>query len=126
MRDDMKHSVFIVEDDPVWCDGLKSFFETTGDFSPTAFTDPNAAWDAMVLNPPELALIDVIMPGLSGNELAELMHDRGIRTKVIFLTALLTHEESKAKGYRIGNQTVVGKPFSLGDLLQLARTTLSA
>ncbi|WP_243364241.1 response regulator [Fundidesulfovibrio terrae] len=121
----MKHSVFIVEDNPVWCDGLRSFFESTGDFLPTAFTDPNEAWNAMLLSPPDLALIDIIMPGLSGHELAELMHDNAIPTKVIFLTAILTQEESKARGYRVGNQTVIGKPFKLDDLLSLARNALT-
>ncbi|MFZ5427468.1 MAG: response regulator [Thermodesulfobacteriota bacterium] len=121
----MKSKVFIVEDDPGWCEALKHFFDQSGDFHAEAFTDARKAWESMSLSPPDLAIIDVIMPSLGGQELAEMMQEQGLKTRVIFLTGLLTPEETKARDYRVGNQTVVGKPVNLGVLMGLARKALA-
>jgi len=121
----MKRKVFIVEDDPGWCEALKLFFDQSDDFKAEAYTDSRMAWDAMAVSPPDLAIIDVIMPSLGGQELAEMMHENGMGTRVIFLTGLLTPDETKARGYKVGNQTVVGKPVNLGVLMGLARQALS-
>ena len=122
----MKKSILIVEDDPGWCEALKAFFEDSHEFTAMAFTDACKAWEALASAPPDLAILDVIMPGLGGQELAEMMRQGGMKTRVIFLTGLLTHEETSARGYRVGNQTVVGKPVQLEVLLDLVRTAVSA
>lgn len=122
----MKKSVIIVEDDPGWCEALKFFFDESGDFTALAFTDSRRAWEAISSTPPDLAILDVVMPSLGGQELAEMMHEQGIPTPVIFLTGLLTPEETRQRGYRVGNQTVVGKPVNLGLLMGLAREAVQA
>ena len=121
----MTKSVVIVEDDPCWCEALKIFFDGNPGFTALAFTDAYKAWDAMSLSPPDLAVLDVVMPLLGGQELAEMMREKGLSTKIIFLTGLLTLEETKARGYRVGGQTVVGKPAPLHVLLDLARQSLT-
>ncbi|MBI4959896.1 MAG: response regulator [Desulfovibrio sp.] len=121
----MTKSVVIVEDDPCWCEALKTFFDGNGEFSALAFTDAHQAWDAIVHSPPDLAVLDVVMPVLGGQELAEMIREKGLSTRVIFLTGLLTLEETKARGYRVGGQTVVGKPAPLHVLLDLARQALA-
>jgi two-component system response regulator ChvI len=121
----MTKSVVIVEDDPCWCEALKTFFDGNAGFSAVAFTDASQAWDAISHSPPDLAVLDVVMPVMGGNELAEMIREKGFSTKIIFLTGLLTQEETKARGYRVGGQTVVGKPAPLHVLLELARQSLT-
>lgn len=121
-----RKTVVIVEDDPGWCEALKFFFDEANDFQARAFTDARQAWEAIAASPPDLAILDVVMPALGGQELAEMMHERGIQTRVIFLTGLLTPDETRVRGYRVGNQTVVGKPVNLGLLLELARKAVHA
>jgi two-component system response regulator ChvI len=121
----MTKSVVIVEDDPCWCEVLKTFFDDNSGFTATAFTDACKAWDAISLSPPDLAVLDVVMPVLGGQELAGMMREKGLSTKIIFLTGLLTLEETRVRGYRVGGQTVVGKPVPLHVLLDLARQSLT-
>jgi DNA-binding response OmpR family regulator len=121
----MTKSVVIVEDDPCWCEALKTFFDGYADFTTLAFTDAFKAWDAISLSPPDLAVLDVVMPVMGGDELARMIREKGFPTKIIFLTGLLTLEETKARGYRVGGQTMVGKPAPLHVLLDLARQSLT-
>jgi DNA-binding response OmpR family regulator len=122
----MKKSVFIVEDDPGWCEAIKTFFDNSGEFETSAFTDPTRAWEAIRRTPPDLAVLDVVMPAIGGQELAAMMEEHGLKTRVIFLTGLLTQDETRQRGYRVGNRTVVGKPVKLGLLMDLALRELAA
>jgi len=121
----MTKSVVIVEDDPCWCEALKMLFDGNEDFSVLAFTDASQAWEVIAHSPPDLAVLDVMMPVMGGQELAEMMREKGLPTKVIFYTGLLTLAESRTRGYRVGGQTVMGKPAPLHDLLDLARQSLA-
>ena len=84
------------------------------------------AWEAITRRPPDLAVLDVVMPAIGGQELAAMMEESGLKTRVIFLTGLLTQDETRDRGYRVGNRTVVGKPVKLGLLMDLARRELAA
>jgi len=120
----VKKSVVIVDDDPVCCEALKMCFDNTQEFVVRAYTDPHEGWMSISGDPPDLAVLDVVMPVLGGQELAGMMHEKGITSEVVFLTGLLTQEETKARGYRVGNRNVVGKPVRFAVLLDLVRKVL--
>ena len=54
-------------------------------------TDGQAAFDATLALAPDLVVLDISMPGLSGIEVARELKRRGNRTKIVFLTV---HEDS--------------------------------
>ena len=63
-----------------------------------------------------LILLDVMLPGISGYELASLLRRRGDRVPIIFLTAR-TSEEDLLEGFSSGGDDYVGKPFSAAELI---------
>lgn len=70
-----------------------------------------------------LILLDVMLPGMSGFEMASLLRMRGITTPVIFLTAR-TSEEDLLIGFHHGADDYIGKPFSASELLARVRAVL--
>lgn len=74
----------------------------------------------------QLLLLDVMMPGMSGFELAELLHRQPTteRIPIIFLTAKDT-EEDMLKGFRLGADDYVKKPFSVREVMARVKAVLS-
>lgn len=65
-------------------------------------------------SPPDLVLLDVVMPGMNGHEVCrELRNDvRTANIPVIFITAL-HEEEDETRGFELGAVDFIAKPFSL-------------
>jgi CheY-like chemotaxis protein len=75
---------------------------------------------------PDLILLDVMMPGMLGSEIAEqLQADPQLRAiKFVFLTAVVTKEEALRSSGQIGGHTFVAKPISADDLCRLVEDQL--
>jgi two-component system OmpR family response regulator len=72
---------------------------------------------------PDLALLDVMMPGMDGFELVRRMRGEGVRVPVLFLTARDATED-KVMGLTLGGDDYVTKPFSLDEVLARIRAVL--
>lgn len=80
--------VVIADDHPVVLNGLKGLIETDPSFRVVAVCpDGRQAIQAIKELQPELAILDVSMPGLSGIEVLEHIQAHKLTTRVIFLTA---------------------------------------
>ena len=77
-------------------------------------------------NPPDVILLDVMMPGLDGWKVAEqlLENERTSEIPIIFLTARAEFRD-RAKGLDIGGIDYVTKPFNPLDLAPLVRSLLA-
>lgn len=77
-------------------------------------------------NRPDLILMDIIMPGMSGAEVAAQLKESeetsGI--PVIFLSAILSKDEENSLGNIIGNQIILAKPYDFGVLLKKIKSVL--
>jgi two-component system, cell cycle sensor histidine kinase and response regulator CckA len=80
-----------------------------------AFTDPGSV--------PELLLTDVIMPGLSGRELAERVHKIAPQAKVVFMSGY-TDEIIARHGVLEAGYVLLQKPFVAAELLETVRGVL--
>ena len=71
----------------------------------------------------DIILLDIMMPGIDGYETCRRIRElpSGKTVPVIFLTAK-TDEESRVKGFSVGAQDYVSKPFSTPELLARVRT----
>lgn len=68
-------------------------------------------------NAPDLILLDVMMDGMSGTQMAAYMRENGLMTMpVIFLTAL-DSESDVLKGFRLGADDYITKPFRTMEVL---------
>jgi two-component system OmpR family response regulator len=72
---------------------------------------------------PHLLLLDVMMPGIDGFEVARRLAERRSEVPIIFLTARDTTED-KIRGLTLGGDDYVTKPFSIEELVARIRTIL--
>ena len=72
-----------------------------------------------LLHRPDLILCDVCMPGLSGYELLDFLHNNEALKGIpfIFLTALADHNDLK-KGFDLGANAYIIKPFTEDELME--------
>lgn len=70
-----------------------------------------------------LILLDVMLPGMSGFEMAAMLRAQGNATPIIFLTAR-TGEEDILAGFGNGGDDYIGKPFSTAELLARVKAVL--
>jgi RNA polymerase sigma factor (sigma-70 family) len=80
--------VILADDHPVFLNGLRALLQTDPMFEVVA-TCPNgkAALQAILESKPDLAVLDVSMPGCTGVEVLAELGNRGFSTRVILLTA---------------------------------------
>ena len=67
-------------------------------------------------NPPDLFFIDIMMPGMAGNELRELLKEKSATKDipVIFISGIISKDEEKVMGGKlVSGDLIVAKPFSI-------------
>ncbi|UXI67052.1 ATP-binding response regulator [Tahibacter amnicola] len=103
--------ILVVDDSPSTIDTLTAFLGT--DYRIVAVTDGASALASVAAQPPDLVLLDVVMPGLDGIEVCHrLKADATTRAiPVIFITAR-DDEESELAAFEAGAVDVIRKPFS--------------
>lgn len=74
------------------------------------------AWDSFVHSKPDIVVMDVMMPGMDGFKLASKIRERDSATPMIFLTAR-TASEDVVKGFRLGCNDYLRKPFHIDELV---------
>ncbi|MZH03475.1 MAG: two-component system response regulator [Nitrospinae bacterium] len=77
-------------------------------------------------NPPEMILMDVVMPEMNGFEVCRLLKQRSSsqRIPVIFITSLDEHLD-EAKGFEAGGVDYIAKPFQPSTVLARVKTHLT-
>jgi DNA-binding response OmpR family regulator len=105
--------VLIIDDDPTLLRFLNEYFEREGYAVDTA-PGGQPALRLFFANRPDLIIVDVMMPGMDGWELTARVREMA-DTPVIMLTAK-SSEADKLRGFRLGVDDYVTKPFSLAEL----------
>ena len=72
---------------------------------------------------PSLILLDVMMGGMSGYDMARTLRGRGDETPVIFLTARDAHDD-QLQGFGVGADDYITKPFSFDTVLARVKAVL--
>ena len=88
--------------------------------------DGQAALEAVEEEPPDLILLDIMMPEMDGYEVCRRLKadDRFAKIPVIFLTAL-TEIENKTKGFQMGAVDYITNPFEVAEAQARVKTHLS-
>jgi DNA-binding response OmpR family regulator len=86
------------------------------DFKVSLCTDGQKAWDEYQRCKPDVLVLDVMMPKKDGFSLAEQIRKTDPYTPIIFLTSK-SQTEDVVKGFRIGANDYVRKPFSMEELI---------
>jgi DNA-binding response OmpR family regulator len=116
------HNVLIVEDDPSLLRGLKDNFSAHG-YAVRAATEGRSALEAALAEPPDLVLLDIMLPKMNGYEVCRLLRAQGLEMPILMLTAK-GQEEDIIRGLELGADDYVTKPFSIRELLARAAAFL--
>lgn len=124
---DSKGLILIADDEPNIVLLLRRLFEKDG-FEVEAVSDGNAALEAAERLKPELILMDVMMPGLSGFEVVKLLRQNTATARIptIFITAAARDPVDIARGLGLGADDYITKPFSPHELLARAYSKMRA
>ncbi len=110
--------ILVVDDEPSVTRNLKLNLESGGDYEVQTENLAAHALAAARSFRPDLILLDVMMPDLDGGDVvAKLQGDPLLRdTPIIFLTALVSNEETGGHEMITGNHTFIAKPVDIAEL----------
>lgn len=111
--------ILMVDDDSNATHLVKILLERSGLYFVLEENDATEAYQTARSFKPDLILLDVIMPGVDGGELADqIQADRELHdTPIIFQTGLVTKAEAKS-GLHIQGHPVVAKPINIPELIE--------
>src|SRR5436305_5710366 len=117
--------VLVVDDEPMVSRGLTSLLGRRG-LAVTALNDPLRFWSVVEETKPNLILLDLEMPRLSGTELCRAVRNdrRWSELPVIFLTGH-TDQASVQRIFAAGADDYVGKPFVPAELMMRIESRLT-
>jgi len=120
----MSKTVLIADDEPNIVISLEFLLEQDG-YRVLVARDGNEALEAIEREVPDLVLLDVMLPRLSGYDVCQRIRENPAwtKTRVIMLTAR-GREVEVTKGLALGADAYVTKPFSTRDLLDQVRRQL--
>lgn len=105
--------MLIVEDEVDINDCLQQFFSSRG-FSVAAAYSGEEAVEKLQEDDPEVILLDIVLPGLSGIEVLKKIRELKPSAQVIMVTAL-NHEDVREQAARFGATAYITKPFDFSD-----------
>jgi CheY-like chemotaxis protein len=110
--------ILMVDDDSNDTHFVKILLERSGSYFVLEENDATEAYQTTRSFKPDLILLDVVMSGLDGGEVAQqIQADRELHnTPIIFQTGLVTKAEAKS-GLQIQGHPVAGKPINIPELI---------
>jgi DNA-binding response OmpR family regulator len=114
--------ILIVEDEPNMVAGLRDNFEYEG-YEVITANDGLAGLERALTDSPDLLLLDVMMPRMSGLDVCKQLKAKRPSIPIIMLTAR-GQEVDKVVGLELGADDYVTKPFSIRELLARVKAVL--
>jgi CheY-like chemotaxis protein len=113
-----KKRILVVDDRASDSRLVKLYLERTNDYVVREENDAKAALAAAEEFEPHLILLDVMMPGIDGGDLATVFqaHRKLKDVPIVFLTSAVTHREVEAGGGDVGGFPFLAKPVVLEEL----------
>lgn len=107
--------ILAVDDDPSILEALDALLDSEG-YEVTCVTSGQQALEAFHRRRPSLVLLDVLMPGMSGLQVCQLLRAEDVTTPIIMLTAK-AEESDRVLGLDLGADDYVVKPFGARELV---------
>jgi two-component system, OmpR family, alkaline phosphatase synthesis response regulator PhoP len=120
-----KHRVLIVEDEHDIAGLIKHTLERNGEAEAEVVHSGDAALKAVAAHLPDLVILDLNLPVLSGQEVCRILRSRAdARNLPIIMLTARTGENDRVSGLDAGADDYVTKPFSLRELAARVRAVL--
>ena len=114
--------ILVVEDDPAILRGLSETLKRES-YEVLTAADGEAGYRLVREKSPDLVILDLMLPKLSGYEICRKMRSDGVHTPILMLTAR-GDEGDRVLGLDLGADDYVSKPFSLRELMARVRALL--
>lgn len=117
--------IYVVDDEPDMVELLATVLKGEG-YDVETYTDGRAALARVLEEPPELLLLDLMMPDLDGFELLKLLRldSRGKHVVVLVVSARTGHR-AQLETLQLGANAYIYKPFSPRELVVQVRQLLA-
>lgn len=120
----MRNQILVIEDETPIRDMIRLALELAG-FDVSEAENVIKAEALMAERIPDLILLDWMLPGLSGIEFAKRLKQRkDVNDIPIIILTAKAEEENKIKGFEVGADDYVTKPFSTRELIARIKTVL--
>jgi class 3 adenylate cyclase len=111
----MKTKILLVEDDPAIRTGIKELLELES-YDTFSCSDGKEGYDTALKENPDLLLLDINLPSMSGFDICRKLRGKNFRNPVIILTSR-DDQVDKVLGLELGANDYVTKPFDSRELL---------
>ena len=115
----MKRRILVVDDEATLTKMVKLDLERTGKYDVRTENEGRKAVQAAREFKPELIFLDVMMPDMTGDEVSQqLKEDEQLASiKTVFMTAIVTKDETENMGSNIGGNEFLAKPVKTDELI---------
>ncbi|HOV71755.1 MAG TPA: response regulator transcription factor, partial [Dysgonamonadaceae bacterium] len=117
----MREKILVVDDEKDICNILQFNLENEGFEVEVAYSAEEAL--KKLSDSHSLVILDVMMEGMSGFKMAEKVRKEGNTVPIIFLTAK-NAENDMLKGFSLGGDDYITKPFSVKEVLARVKAVL--
>jgi DNA-binding response OmpR family regulator len=114
--------ILVIEDDAELMDGLKDNLEAEG-YDVLTARDGEHGVRVAAQQHPDAVILDLMMPKVNGFEVCRTLRARGVVVPILILTAR-GEEKDKIRGFELGADDYLTKPFSVQELLARLRAIL--
>ena len=122
-----KKRILLIDDEKDLCFFLKANLENTGEFDVIVSNRGEKGIELAQREKPDLILLDILMPGMSGDEVAEILLENSATAKIpiIFLTAMVTKEEiGDVALEKRGGRNFMAKPITTEEIVGAIKKVL--
>jgi CheY-like chemotaxis protein len=122
-----KKRILLIDDEKDLCFFLKTNLENTGEFDVLVSNRGNKGIELAQGEKPDLILLDILMPEMSGDEVAEILLENPVTAKIpiIFLTAMVTKEEiGDVMLKKRGGRNFIAKPVTTKEVVAAIKKVL--
>lgn len=118
--------VMVVDDEPTNIKVVQRLLQLAGYVDFVTTTDSTAALELIRKQQPDIVLLDLMMPGVSGLEiLAEIRSDDALSFLPVIILTAATDRETKLQSLELGATDFLGKPLDPSELVARVRNVLS-
>ncbi len=117
----MSAKIVLIDDDPETVETLGELLRRSG-YEVVGVTNPEEALSTVFLHNPNLVVLDIMMPGVSGWEICSRL--REFSPVPILMLTCLSRDEDKIKGLELGADDYLVKPFNPREFLLRVRKLL--
>src|SRR5271155_2601034 len=115
-------NILVIDDDESLRDTIGIMLEQEG-FTPVLISDGKTGFERALASKPDLLIVDLRLPGMSGVEICKQIRAANLKTPIIVLSAI-GEEVDKVLLLEIGADDYIVKPFGARELLARIRAVL--